>query len=55
MNRNRLVLGLLLITAGIVLNQLELENDLADFLMGVSVGVGVGLLITGLIKRKSKK
>jgi hypothetical protein len=53
MNRTRII-GLLLVTAGIILNQLELENDLADFLMGLFVGAGLVFLITGRITSKSK-
>ena len=54
MNRNRIGLGILLVATGIILNQFELENDLADFLMGILVGLGLGILITGLVKRKTK-
>ena len=52
MNRTR-VIGLLLVASGIILKQLELENDLTDFLMGLFIGAGLILLITGRLKSKS--
>ena len=54
MNKYRISLGLILIATGIILNQLELQNDLADFLMGILVGLGIGILISGLVKSKPK-
>lgn len=53
MNRIR-VIGLLLVATGIILNNLDLENDLTDFLMGLFVGSGIVLLISGRLKTKSK-
>lgn len=55
MNRNRSVIGLLLVVTGIVLYQLDLGNDLADFIMGILVSSGLIILITELKKSKSKK
>ncbi|NRD22050.1 hypothetical protein HNV10_02280 [Winogradskyella litoriviva] len=54
MNKYRISLGLILIATGIILNQLELQNDLVDFLMGILVGLGLGILISGLVKSKPK-
>lgn len=54
MNKNRIGLGIILITTGIILNQLNFQNDLADFLMGILVGLGLGILISGLVKPKIK-
>ncbi|WP_157662559.1 MULTISPECIES: hypothetical protein [unclassified Winogradskyella] len=51
MNTKRIV-GLLLVATGIILNRLNLENDFADFFMGIFVGAGVVLLMSGLLKSK---
>ncbi|GGI56393.1 hypothetical protein [Winogradskyella haliclonae] len=51
MNRTRTI-GLLLVATGIILNQLELNNDLADFLMGLFVALGAVLLIKSFFNRK---
>ncbi len=47
--------GLLLVVTGIVLSQLQLKNNFAEFLMGLFVGSGLVFLITGQIQLKSKK
>jgi hypothetical protein len=53
LNRIRII-GLFLVATGIILNQLKLENDLADFFMGLFVAAGLVFLITGRITYKSK-
>ena len=52
MNRIRII-GLIMLIIGIVL-QFSFENDGTDFLTGLLVGGGIGLLITGQIKSKKK-
>ena len=54
MNQKRVVTGLLLVVTGIILNRLELGSDLADFIMGISLGLGLGILVSGLVKPKRK-
>lgn len=49
------IIGLLLISAGIILNQLKLENDFADFFMGVFIAIGLVLIVKGLFKRKANE
>lgn len=52
MNKIR-ILGLILLIIGIIL-QYSLENDGTDFLTGLFVGGGIGLLLTGRFKSKEK-
>jgi hypothetical protein len=51
MNKTRII-GFVLFTIGVIL-QLTLENDLTDFLSGLFIGGGIGLLVTGRVKRPS--
>lgn len=53
MNRIRAI-GLLLVATGIILNQLELNNDVSDFLMGLFVALGAALLIKSFLKPRHK-
>ena len=52
MNRIRII-GLIMLIIGIILH-FTFENDGTDFLTGLLVGSGIGLLITGQIKAKRK-
>ena len=52
MNRIRII-GLIILIIGIIL-QFSFENDGTDFLTGLLIGGGIGLLMTGQIKSKKK-
>jgi len=52
MNRTRLI-GFVVLTIGAIL-QLFVENDLSDFLSGLFIGAGFGLLISGKLNSTSK-
>ena len=45
MNKTRII-GLAILFIGIII-QFTLENDTADFISGLSVGGGIGLLFSG--------
>ncbi|WP_168731254.1 hypothetical protein [Robertkochia marina] len=52
MNKIRLI-GLATLVIGIII-QFTLENDAADFISGILVGVGIGLFLTGKIRKTAK-
>ena len=53
MDKGKLIgIGIIFVAAAIILNQLKLESDLADFFMGAFIAVGIVLLIKGLFKPK---
>jgi hypothetical protein len=52
MNKIRII-GFVLFIAGVIL-MLTLENDMIDFISGLLIGAGIGLLVTGRLKRSSK-
>lgn len=52
MNKIRII-GFILFIAGVIL-MLTLENDMIDFISGLLIGAGIGLLVTGRLKRSSK-
>ena len=47
MNKIRII-GLVILVIGIVI-QFALENDSTDFISGILIGVGIGLLLTGKV------
>ena len=52
MNKIRII-GFVLFIAGVIL-MLTLENDMTDFISGLLIGAGIGLLVTGRLKNSSK-
>lgn len=55
MNRNKVGVGLLLVSTAIILNQLKFENDLVDFIISVFIGLGFVILLSGFVNLKSKQ
>lgn len=53
MNRIRIT-GLVLIVIGLILPYI-LQNDIMDFFTGLLIGLGVGLLFIGKIKKTNTK
>ncbi|WAC01475.1 hypothetical protein N7U66_15885 [Lacinutrix neustonica] len=51
MNKIRII-GLLILAVGVVFH-LTLKTEATDFFTGLSIGVGIGLLITGRITKPS--
>lgn len=51
MNKSRLI-GLVLLTIGIIMH-FTIEHDATDFITGLLMGVGFGLLLTGKISKPS--
>jgi hypothetical protein len=49
MNKTRII-GLVILVIGIII-QFTLENDATDFISGLSIGIGIGLLLTGKITK----
>ncbi|WP_161804640.1 MULTISPECIES: hypothetical protein [Lacinutrix] len=49
MNKTRII-GLVLLVIGIII-QFTLENDATDFISGVLIGIGIGLVITGKVSK----
>lgn len=45
MNRKRII-GVVILIIGVIV-RFFLENDVTDFISGILVGLGIGLLITG--------
>jgi len=52
MNKIR-VIGLVILIIGIII-QFALENDTTDFVSGLLIGAGIGLILTGKVGRTSK-
>ena len=52
MNKIRII-GLVILIIGIVI-QFTIENDPADFISGILIGIGIGLLLTGKVGNQSK-
>lgn len=53
MNKIRII-GLIILIVGIII-QFTLENDATDFISGLSIGGGIGLLLTGKIGKPAIK
>jgi len=51
MNNIRII-GLIILVIGITI-QFTLENDATDFISGLLIGSGIGMLLTGQIARKT--
>jgi hypothetical protein len=52
MNKIRII-GLVLLIVGIII-QFALENDATDFISGLLIGGGIGLVITGKVGKRVK-
>ena len=52
MNKIRII-GLVILVIGIII-QFALENDATDFISGLLIGAGIGLLLTGKIGKTAK-
>ncbi|MFD0837574.1 hypothetical protein ACFQ0I_17485 [Mariniflexile aquimaris] len=52
MNKIRII-GLVILVIGIII-QFTLENDATDFISGLLIGAGIGLLLTGKIGKTAK-
>ena len=52
MNKIRII-GLAILVVGIII-QFALENDATDFISGLLIGAGIGLLLTGKIGKTAK-
>jgi len=52
MNKIRII-GLVTIVIGIVI-KFALENDATDFISGILIGAGAGLLLTGKVGKTTK-
>ncbi|WP_299782979.1 hypothetical protein, partial [uncultured Formosa sp.] len=52
MNKIRII-GLVILVVGIII-QFALENDATDFISGILIGGGIGLLITGKVGKSPK-
>jgi hypothetical protein len=52
MNKIRII-GLVILVVGIII-QFALENDATDFISGLLIGGGIGLLITGKVGKSAK-
>lgn len=50
MNKARII-GLALLLVGVII-QFTLENDVADFISGLSIGAGFGLVIAGKLGKQ---
>ena len=53
MNRIRII-GAIILLIGILLN-IYLENEVVDFLSGLLIGLGIGLILTGRFSKLNKK
>ncbi|MEO8772867.1 MAG: hypothetical protein ABI263_00935 [Gelidibacter sp.] len=51
MNKIRII-GLVVLAIGIII-KFALEDDANDFITGILIGVGIGLLLTGKISKPS--
>jgi len=49
MNKTR-ILGISLFIIGVVA-QLSIENDLVDFISAILIGLGIGIIISGRLKK----
>ena len=47
------IIGLAILIVGIVV-QFTLANDTSDFISGLLIGIGIGLLISGRIRKPAK-
>ncbi len=47
--------GFFLIALGLIINRLATDPDSLDFVMGAVEGLGIGLLLTALLKGKFRK
>ena len=52
MNKIRII-GLVILVIGIII-QFALENDATDFISGLLIGGGIGLIITGKVGKSTK-
>jgi hypothetical protein len=52
MNKIRII-GLAILVIGIII-QFAPENDATDFISGLLIGIGIGLLITGKVGKQAK-
>lgn len=52
MNKIRII-GLVILVIGIVII-FAVENDATDFISGISIGAGIGLLLTGKVGKTTK-
>ncbi len=52
MNKIRII-GLATLVIGIII-QFTLENDATDFISGLLIGTGLGLFLTGKIRKTAK-
>jgi hypothetical protein len=49
MNKTR-IFGISLFIIGVIA-QLSIENDLVDFISGILIGLGIGIIISGRLKK----
>lgn len=51
MNKMRII-GLIMLVIGIII-QFILENDATDFISGLLIGIGIGFILTGRIRKQT--